>query len=83
MVNETLPIIPQGIVNTINLIFGTVKVMVGGLFGIAVMVAIFKFFELRALKRIIREIRQDTKVIDGRIIKLEKKIEEWKKQKKK
>ena len=81
MANETL--LPGGFVNTLNLLFGTMKVLLGGVFGLAIVMGIFKFIELRTMKNIIKEIKQDTDVINEKILHLERKIDKWKKQKKK
>ena len=61
-INATIPVL-QPMINTINYLVNIIQLMVGGIFGIYIILVVLRWRESRKINKILEEIRDDIKAL--------------------
>jgi len=72
-INSTAIQLVEPLGSTVNIFMNTVKVLVGGLFGLYVMMFIYRIFTFRKLSRQMKKLFKELNEIKVRLDKIEKK----------
>ncbi|MAG39277.1 hypothetical protein CMO90_04290 [Candidatus Woesearchaeota archaeon] len=72
MINETMPVLIQPLVNTISDAVSILKTLVGGMFGIYLLLVFLRWKEAKDLKKLLLDVKQEIKRLNRTVSKIEK-----------
>jgi len=62
--NSTLPPVLEGLAHSLNSVVNIAQVLVGGIFGLYVILIILRWHEARTLKRLMKEVRDELRKLN-------------------